>query len=227
MAECSDQESTLLVTRLVHVYRVPPRQGSASYSCSSWLVNDKIFSGRLVVVERGSMCVVKLVSCAATPGRDQSQPDELFAECPILLGQRSVAVEPVSDSSRYFVIRLQQRGDAGDRQAFVGLGFDEREEAFDFMAALLDHEKQQRSRVESEERQKVAGPSTDYSLQSPITLNVGFAKKSSPPAPPRAPSASVPLRISPPPAPSLASSTSGARDNSCTNDPLPSDWESF
>lgn len=65
---------------------------------------------------------------------------ELFALVPIRPGQRSVAVEPVSDSQRYFVIRVEEP--ASGRHAFLGLGFMERGEAFDFVAALNDHEKQ-------------------------------------------------------------------------------------
>jgi hypothetical protein len=60
---------------------------------------------------------------------------ELFAMCPVPLGQRAVAVEPVSDSSRYFVLRLVDAGSG--RHAFIGMGFADRSEAFDFNVALV------------------------------------------------------------------------------------------
>ena len=41
-------------------------------------------------------------------------------------------VEPVLDSSRYFVLRVE--GDAGQR-AYIGMGFQERGEAFDFQVS--------------------------------------------------------------------------------------------
>jgi len=61
---------------------------------------------------------------------------ELFAECPVILPLVR-CVEPVCDSSRYFVIRVVDR-ESGNH-AFIGLGFRERDQASDFNAALCDH----------------------------------------------------------------------------------------
>lgn len=43
----------------------------------------------------------------------------LFANCPVE-AYPGVAIEPVSDSSRYFVLRIQ---DDNGRSAFIGVGF--------------------------------------------------------------------------------------------------------
>lgn len=62
---------------------------------------------------------------------------ELFAECPVCL-PLAACVEPVVDSSRYFVIRVVDR-DSG-KHAFIGLGFRDRTESSDFNAALIEHQ---------------------------------------------------------------------------------------
>lgn len=123
-------EQTLYICREVQVYRIPPRPGAGGWRSGEWRVGDKIFSGRLRVVSRDTLVEIRL---------EDLQSGELFAVCPIPWGKREVAVEPVTDSSRYFVLRVEDP--ATKRHAFLGLGFSERGEAFDFSAALSDHEK--------------------------------------------------------------------------------------
>ena len=66
---------------------------------------------------------------------ESSCSGELFAMCPVPLGQREAAVEPASDSSRYFVLRLVDG--QTKRHAFIGMGFADRSDAFDFNVALV------------------------------------------------------------------------------------------
>ena len=56
-----------------------------------------------------------------------STSGELFAQ--VSYASPYTQVEPVTDSSRYFVLRME--GEGGKR-AYVGVGFAERGEAFDF-----------------------------------------------------------------------------------------------
>ena len=62
-------------------------------------------------------------------------------------------METVLDSSRYFVLRIK---DGRGKHGFVGLGFAERNKAFDFNVVLSDHEKHVRR-----EQEKDTGESTD------------------------------------------------------------------
>lgn len=58
----------------------------------------------------------------------------LFAMSPIKEG----SVERCVDSSRYFVLKVQN---AAGKHAFIGVAFDEREQAFDFNVAIQEYEK--------------------------------------------------------------------------------------
>ncbi|KAH8317998.1 hypothetical protein KR067_009012, partial [Drosophila pandora] len=82
--------------------------------------------GRMRLVAKGTACILKL---------EDKTSGALFANCPIDT-YPGVAIEAVSDSSRYFVIRVQ---DDNGRSAFLGLGFGDRSDSFDLNVALQDH----------------------------------------------------------------------------------------
>lgn len=82
----------------------------------------------MLVRASGALRFIKL-------GQDYFRSGDLFAMCPVPVGQRDIAVEPASDSSRNFVLRVVDP--ATKRHAFLGLGFSERHEAFDFNVALV------------------------------------------------------------------------------------------
>ncbi len=84
------------------------------------------WSGRLRIVSQGTKCIIKL---------EDKNSGELFAACPVE-EYPSLAVESVSDSARYFVIRIK---DDSGRTAFIGMGFVDRSDSFDFNVALQDH----------------------------------------------------------------------------------------
>lgn len=131
-------EHTLLVVREVSIYKIPPRSTSGGYKCGEWLQSDKIWSGRLRVVSCKTRCEIRL---------EDPNSGELFAACFVNPGQRESSVEPALDSSRYFVLKIE---DGTGKHAFIGLGFNERNEAFDFNVALSDHEKYVRREQEKE-----------------------------------------------------------------------------
>ena len=60
---------------------------------------------------------------------------ELFAACPVD-AYPGAAVEAVTDSSRYFVIKIV---DDNGRSAFIGMGFSDRADSFDLNVTLQDH----------------------------------------------------------------------------------------
>eukprot|EP00899_Mesostigma_viride_P000801 jgi/Mesvir1/10721/Mv13799-RA.1 len=137
MADDEGMEQTLLIVREVSIFKIPPRTSSGGYTSGDWRVSDKLFAGRLRVTSKGPLCQIYL---------EDTNTGELFATCPVQLGKRDLAVEQAKDSSRNFVIRLD---DGKGHHAFVGLSFAERSEAFDFNVALSDFEKWQRREEEA------------------------------------------------------------------------------
>ncbi|KAL3677097.1 hypothetical protein R1sor_027045 [Riccia sorocarpa] len=168
-------EHTLLVVREVSVYKIPPRSTSGGYKCGEWLQSDKIWTGRLKVLSLKEKCEVRL---------EDSNTGELFAACPVLPGKRDATVENVTDSSRYFVLRIE---DGRGKHAFIGLGFAERNEAFDFNVALSDHEKYAKRELEKgEEAQNTdsqnASAPLDLRLKEGETIRINVKTLKQPPS---------------------------------------------
>ncbi|XP_073147124.1 uncharacterized protein At1g03900-like [Henckelia pumila] len=171
-------EHTLLVVREVSVFKIPPRPSSGGYKCGEWLQSDKIWSGRLRVVSCKTRCEIRL---------EDPNSGELFAACFVNPGQREKAVESVLDSSRYFVLMIE---DGSGKHAFIGLGFNERNEAFDFNVALSDHDKYVKR--EGDEAGSVGGggeraeeghidihPAVNHRLKEGETIRINVKNKAS------------------------------------------------
>jgi hypothetical protein len=129
------------------VYQVPARTTAEGYKASDWNVESFLWKGRLRVLEIGERCELKLEvsSSLLQPlltkyifldqtnlvwNAQDSGTGELFAQ--VNYTKPYTQVEPVLDSSRYFVLRVE--GDGG-RRAYIGMGFAERGDAFDFQVS--------------------------------------------------------------------------------------------
>jgi len=157
-------ETTLLVIRECFVYKIPTR-GPLGFKAADWDLPNPLWTGRLAVKSKGPQAYVKL---------EDSNSGEVFAVCPVT----EASIEPVNDSSRYYVLKIE---DGQKRHAFIGLGFSERSEAFDFSAALQDHARfvKQEKEAENNVAKLAAQPSVDYSLKQgeKITINMTNAPK--------------------------------------------------
>lgn len=123
-----DYESVLLVKKEVFLYSLPPRQTTRGYRAADWTLDSPAWTGRMKMVSKSNKNTLFIKLEDAVSGK-------LYAQCPIE-DYPGVAVEQVLDSSRYFVIRLM--ADDG-RTVFVGIGFAERSDSFDFNVAIQDH----------------------------------------------------------------------------------------
>ncbi|KAL4424731.1 hypothetical protein ABPG77_000074 [Micractinium sp. CCAP 211/92] len=185
-----DLEQVLFVHKEVDVFRIPPRVGAGGWRSGEWRLADKIFTGRCRVVSQGEKLEVRL---------EDASSGELFGVVPVPPGQAHIAVEQASDSSRNFVLRLEDA--ASRRHAFVGVSFAERSTAFDFNVAISDHERQQKRAAEIARISAAADPlaaatasglvpeaaalfrpATDLSLKEGETIKITVKKKEAAPA---------------------------------------------
>lgn len=173
--ELHSVELILFHAKECYVYLIPPRKTAASYRADEWDVNKWHWEGALKVVSKGEECIIKLEDRAT---------GELFARSFLRTGEPH-PVEPVIDSSRYFVLRVEENIGGRLRHAFIGVGFRERAHAYDFQAALHDHMKylNKKQTAEEMEQRHQATSSVDYSLKEGETLvlqiknkGIGFPK---------------------------------------------------
>ncbi|KAF1655701.1 Adaptin ear-binding coat-associated protein 2, partial [Eudyptes chrysocome] len=135
---------------------------------AEWQLDQPAWSGRLRITAKGKIAFIKL---------EDKTSGELFAQAPVEQFP-GIAVESVTDSSRYFVIRIE---DGNGRRAFIGVGFVDRGDAFDFNVALQDHFKwvRQQSELARQAENPDQGPKLDLGFKEgqTIKLNIANMKK--------------------------------------------------
>ena len=187
-----EYETVLYVARECFVYKIPPRSSTAGYRAAEWGDMEAfLWKGRLRIIEKGQKCFIRL---------EDGNSGELFALCPYDISGQSV--ESVLDSSRYFVLRVesedakQQSNEINTttkkKRAFIGMGFQDRSESFDFNVALQDWTKRAKAAKEAKEKPQSstsgnddliettnepsphipAGPKQDYSLKEGQTFSI-------------------------------------------------------
>uniref|UniRef100_A0A668SED2 NECAP PHear domain-containing protein n=1 Tax=Oreochromis aureus TaxID=47969 RepID=A0A668SED2_OREAU len=137
-------------------------------NAADWKLDEPAWSGRMKITAKGKMAYIKL---------EDKNTGELFAQAPVEQYPGCV-VEAVTDSSRYFVIRIE---DGNGRHAFIGLGFADRGDSFDFNVALQDHFKwvKQEGELAKLEASQSAAPKLDLSFKEgqTIKISIGNIKK--------------------------------------------------
>ncbi|KAL7744863.1 hypothetical protein ACLKA6_007148 [Drosophila palustris] len=161
-----EYESVLIVKPEVFIYKIPPRASNRGYRAADWNLKEPTWTGRMRLVAKGTTCILKL---------EDKTSGALFANCPIDT-YPGVAIESVSDSSRYFVIRVQ---DDNGRSAFLGLGFGDRSDSFDLNVALQDHFKwvKNQEQIEKEKTEPKQELDLGFKEGETIKINMRITKK--------------------------------------------------
>lgn len=161
-----------------HVFTLPTRTNvSTGWHGADW--KEKVWQGSVKVVTRNDLTAVLLVE--RLKGENGCANDSIFAVCPIKEG----AVERCVDSSRYFVLRIENQS---GKHMFIGVAFNERNDAFDFNTSLEDARREREFEVK---RQNMTGdgdimgtdkffgsptPVRDYSLKEGEKIHVAIPK---------------------------------------------------
>ncbi|KAI1823095.1 hypothetical protein F4861DRAFT_540307 [Xylaria intraflava] len=131
-------QRVLFIVATVHVYNIPPMMPGKGHVAALWTADEnkrQIFSARLRVLETAITQASGEEKVKADIVLEDPRNGQLFAAAPYTA---AAVVEPASDSSRFFALRVQ---DEMGRKATLGIGFEERIDAFDFGVALQEAQK--------------------------------------------------------------------------------------
>jgi len=165
--EAEDEiESILYIAREISVYKIPPLKANEGHRANEWGdLAQPLWKGRLRIIEKSSNAALYF---------EDAQTGELFAKAEY--DPTRPSVEAVLDSSRYFVVRVEDTG----KKAYIGMGLAERTDSFDFNVALQDYTKRYGASLDS---MSVAdepsphlptGPRKDYSLKEGQTFSISI-----------------------------------------------------
>ncbi|ETS83321.1 hypothetical protein PFICI_05197 [Pestalotiopsis fici W106-1] len=203
-------QRVLFITNTVHVYNIPPMVPGKGHVAATWTADGnkrQIFTARLRVIE---------TSIPQPDGSEKVKTDivledgktgQLFAAAPYTT---QAVVESVSDSSRFFALRVQ---DEAGRKASLGIGFEERTESFDFGVSLQeagkglgwDHGGSAGKKPAVEKKQ--SEDKRDYSLKEGETITVNLPGRFQRRRPDPEPQSNAPLSsfsLAPPPSASAS-----------------------
>lgn len=151
-----------MIKQEVMAYKIPTQaSGNNGWKANSWNLDKPDWTGKLRLVSKDKDCVIKL---------EDKTSGKLYAECPVE-AYPGPAVQSVSDSSRYFVIRIS---DDGTRTAHLGLGFADRSDAFDMNVSLQDHFKGLKVEEQIQKESEEPREQLDLSLKEGETIKVNI-----------------------------------------------------
>lgn len=165
---------TLMTPRGCNAFQIPPPATSRGHKAEDWR-GKQIWKGQVAVLNKTkgekSRCVIQLLNDDKT----------VFAECKID-DSYDKKIDRWYDSTRFFAILIEN--DKGQK-ANIGVGFVDRNDAFDFISSLDDYTRQVK-REKGVEKYDVKDLEKDYSLKEgeKIQINIkGVTDKQSKPKP--------------------------------------------
>ena len=154
-------ERTLLIKQEASVFKIPANQvgdDTKGWKANGWNLDKPDWKGKLRLTTKGTHCLIKL--------EERGGGNKPFAHVEIDT-YPGPAVQTVTDSSRYFVIKTNTFG-------HVGLGFADRSDSFDLNVALQDHFKSLRVEAELQKETEEPREKLDLALKEGQTIKVNI-----------------------------------------------------
>ncbi|KAG6553724.1 hypothetical protein Mapa_004639 [Marchantia paleacea] len=107
-------ELVLFQVEECYVYLIPPKKSAATYRADEWDINKWNWEGALRVVSKGEECFIRL---------EEKSTGELYAQA-IVRQDQPLPLEAVIDSSRFFVLRIEDRSNSSSRKGMNLLDLD-------------------------------------------------------------------------------------------------------
>jgi len=147
-------EQDLLNLPECFIYRIPPMRSAEGHRAEDWNLPSPLATCALKTIRRDNSLLVKLLASRPKKnGPPGSTEQYLFAQSTVTFSMKNEnnnnheihtifsqhldhSITNVVDSSRYFVIRIQN--EKTKREASVGVGFRERDDATNFKMACIE-----------------------------------------------------------------------------------------
>lgn len=159
-------ERVLLVKPTVYIYKIPPISSvSRGFRAMDWNLGEPSWTGRLRVISKGDELFLYI---------EDASTGMLYAKAPVLAFP-GAQVQPVEDSSRYFVVKVVN--DVDKRSALLGVGFADGSDAFDLNVALREHFSYLTNNANSlDNKDDTEHKKLDLSLKNDIRVNIDIFK---------------------------------------------------
>lgn len=155
-------ERTLCQLPSCHVFQIPRLANATGHRAADW-PKDPVWTGKVKITAKGQKATIFLLDANTNAN---------FATCHVEEG----AVERVTDSGRYFVLKITN---AQGKHAFIGIAFNERNDAFDFNVSLQEHKNEcdRENQAATEDPFSHPVSTTNYKLEEGKKIHVKIAGK--------------------------------------------------
>lgn len=123
------------------VFKIPPLRSASGHRAESWDLEKPLFIGYLRMYQNDKKLIVRIYKFTNTYSKDPTDENiAFFSECPVEIQPResiTAYIDNVVDSSRYFVLKMKDK--ATGRTAQMGIGWLDRDPAFEFKSCLNEY----------------------------------------------------------------------------------------